>query len=135
MDQTAEKKSSLIATADTGSLSNWNLAELLERLDNDHEFLRELLSIFREDSRVNLQKARAALQARDLPELTRAAHTMKGMLKNLSMEGAAEIASALESSAREGQCESAQACFARLEEALAALLPEVEAQLAVGAKK
>jgi hypothetical protein len=27
----------------------WNLAELLERVDNDHELLRELLNIFKED--------------------------------------------------------------------------------------
>jgi HPt (histidine-containing phosphotransfer) domain-containing protein len=135
MRQTAQNESSLISAANAGSMTNWNLAELLERLDNDHDFLRELLAIFREDSRINLQKARAALQARDLPELTRAAHTMKGMLRNLSMDCAAEIAYALESSAREEQYEIAQASFARLEEALTALVPEVEAQLAVGVKK
>ena len=40
-----------------------------------------------------------------------------------------------ESSAREEKYEVAQASFARLEEALTALVPEVEAQLAAGVKK
>ena len=135
MGQSAQNEGALISGANAVSTTNWNLAELLERLDNDQDFLRELLTIFRDDSRSNLQKARAALQARDLPELTRAAHTMKGMLKNLSMDCAAEIAYALETSAREEQYEIAQASFARLEEALTTLVPEVEAQLAAGVKK
>ena len=135
MGQSAQNEGALISGANAVSTTNWNLAELLERLDNDQDFLRELLTIFRDDSRSNLQKARAALQARDLPELTRAAHTMKGMLKNLSMDCAAEIAYALETSAREERYEIAQASFARLEEALTTLVPEVEAQLAAGVKK
>lgn len=135
MGQSAQNEGALISGANAVSTTNWNLAELLERLDNDQDFLRELLTIFRDDSRSNLQKARAALQARDLPELTRAAHTMKGMLKNLSMDCAADIAYALETSAREERYEIAQASFARLEEALTTLVPEVEAQLAAGVKK
>lgn len=109
---------------------NWDLAELLARVDNDHEFLRELLRIFREDSQANLQQAKAALAQADFPALTRTAHTMKGMLRNLSMTRAAEIAAALETSARDGQREKATALVAQLEAALAELLPEVDAQLA-----
>jgi HPt (histidine-containing phosphotransfer) domain-containing protein len=114
--------------------ANWDINELLERLDGDQEFLRELLRIFCEDSAVNLQKARDALQTQDMPELTRSAHTMKGMLKNLSMNAAGEIAYALELAAREEKIEQAAAYLEQLEAAVAELLPAVNAQLAgVGA--
>ena len=80
--------------------TEWNITELLGRLDDDREFLRDLLQVFREDSRNNLQKARVALAERDLAGLARAAHTLKGMLRNLLMNRAAEIAGDLENASR-----------------------------------
>jgi HPt (histidine-containing phosphotransfer) domain-containing protein len=82
--------------------TNWNLSELLERLDNDRAFL-ELLAVFRQDSHVALEQARDALSKQDLATLERSAHTLKGMLRNLLMEHAAKIASELELAARQGR--------------------------------
>jgi len=70
-----------------------NVRELLERLEGDQDFLRELLQMFRADSQTTLMKAREALAQEDLTEVSRAAHTLKGMLKNLSMNAAAENSS------------------------------------------
>jgi HPt (histidine-containing phosphotransfer) domain-containing protein len=78
---------------------DWDLKELLERLDGDQGFLRELLAIFREDYRACLPKAHRAMAESDLSELSRVAHTIKGMLRNLSMNSAAQTAAALEKSA------------------------------------
>jgi len=78
---------------------DWVLKELLERLEGDQEFLREILASFREDSRACLHKAHRAIAESDLPELSRAAHAIKGMLRNLSMKSAAQTTSALEKSA------------------------------------
>lgn len=110
--------------------SEWNINELLQRVDGDREFLRELLSIYREDSQVNLQKAKSALLERDLAGLMRAGHTLKGMLRNLSMNRAGDIAFALETAARRESVQEAEALLEQLEQALAELLPEVEAELA-----
>jgi HPt (histidine-containing phosphotransfer) domain-containing protein len=110
--------------------TNWNRQELLERVDNDQEFLCELLQIFRTDSVANLQNAKAAMQGGDLPGLMRAAHTLKGMLRNLAMNHAAEVAHELETYAREAKNEQAEVSFMQLASALADLLPEVDAQLA-----
>ena len=60
----------------------------------------------------------------------RAAHTMKGMLRNLSMNRAAETAFALEITSRQGKSIEAEALLSQLEQAVAELLPKVEAQLA-----
>lgn len=109
---------------------DWNIKDLLERLDEDQEFFCELLQTFREDSQANLRKAMAAQAEGNLQELMRAAHALKGMLRNLSMNRAAEIAYALEKASREGQGTEAEKFLAQLEQALSALLPAVDAQLA-----
>ena len=110
--------------------AEWDLKELLERLDGDGEFLRELLVIFREDARQNLEKSRKAVAEHDLELLMRAAHTLKGMLRNLSMGAAAETAAALEAAARENRTDHSVALLEKLEKELEGILPEVEAQLA-----
>ena len=74
---------------------DWDLNALMERLEGDREFLRELLTIFQQDVRSNLEKSQTALAGDRLIELSRAAHTLKGMLKNLSMGDAAQTAAAL----------------------------------------
>lgn len=112
------------------SPGEWNLDELMERLDGDQEFLRELLEIFRQDGRGNLERARSQMAQRDLPGLSRTAHTLKGMLKNLAMGAAAEAAAALEKSADGGLTERSEELLVRLEKELARVAPKVEAQLA-----
>lgn len=46
--------------------SAWNPTELLERLEGDHEFLHELLMLFRADNQANLSDSQKALAAGDL---------------------------------------------------------------------
>jgi signal transduction histidine kinase/CheY-like chemotaxis protein len=112
------------------SEAGWNVGELLERLEDDQNFLRELLQVFRADSQTTMTKAREALAREDLAEVSRAAHTLKGMLKNLSMNAAAELAAALETAARNGARGEAEALFERLDRSLAGIMPEVETHLA-----
>ena len=109
---------------------DWDLKELLERLEGDQEFLREILLTFRDDYRACLHKAHRAMVESNLPELSRAAHTLKGMLRNLSMKCAAQTAALLEKSAQEGAERESAELLLILEGDLAKVLPEVEAQLA-----
>ncbi len=110
--------------------NDWDLKELRERLDGDEEFLRELLVMFREDVRMNLEKSRRAMADCDFELLTRTAHTLKGMLRNLSMGAAAEAAGALETAARENRLGDCKQSLEKLVNGLEGILPEVEAQLA-----
>ena len=109
---------------------NWDLKELMERLDGDQEFLRELLVMFREDARMNLEKSRKAMVECDFESLTRTAHTMKGMLRNLSMGVAAEKAAALEKTSRENLERESHELLEALTKELEGILPEVEVHLA-----
>ena len=110
--------------------SEWDLAALMERLEGDQDFLRELLAMFREDVRVNLGKFHAAIGIADYEQLSRTAHTMKGMLRNLSMDAAGETASKLEIASRERRESESKELLQKLEKELEGILPEVEAQLA-----
>jgi two-component system, sensor histidine kinase and response regulator len=103
---------------------------LLERLDNDRSFLCELLIVFRQDSQAGLQEAKEALTRADLAQVERKAHALKGMMRNLSMDRAAQAASDLEAAARQGKTEESTALLAQLERAMEELLPEVHAQMA-----
>ena len=106
----------------------WNLTELLERLDSDKQFLGELLIVFRQDSEAGLRDAKSALARNDLLALERKAHTLKGMLRNLLMNRAAQLASDLEIAARQQQPEQSSVLLAQLEHAMEELLAEVDAQ-------
>ena len=110
--------------------TDWDLEALLERLDGDESFLHELLVIFREEVRANLERSRKAMAERDFARLARAAHTLKGMLRNLSMGAAAETAAALEAASRENRNSDSKELLEKLEKELERIVPEVEAQLA-----
>lgn len=110
--------------------ADWDIKELMDRLGGDEEFLRELLVIFRQDARLNLEKSRKAMGELDFESLTRTAHTLKGMLRNLSMGVAADTAAALESVSRERQQGNSGDLLGKLEKEMEGILPEVEAQLA-----
>ncbi len=110
--------------------SRWDLKELMERLEGDQEFLRELLVIFQQEAHTNVEKARAALGSGDFATLARAAHTLKGMLRNLAMGAAAQTASDLEQTGRKELRAESERGLQQLEKDLAELFPEVEGQLA-----
>lgn len=112
---------------------DWDLSELLDRLDGDHEFLSELLLMFRRDCESSLHRVQQALADGDLLELSRGAHTIKGMLRNLSMNSCAEAAAALERSAQASDQKESAEFLVNLKVALAKVLPKVDAQLGVKA--
>jgi CheY-like chemotaxis protein len=105
--------------------------ELLERVDNDREFLTELVNLFREDGPKQLDKIRKALEKKDAGEMLRGAHLLKGTLANLAARPAADLAADIEHAARsedwprsEAALESLDLEMARVLDALSALCEE-----------
>jgi two-component system, sensor histidine kinase and response regulator len=125
--QTAKQK--LTTGSNHANEPKWSVSELLQRLDNDRSFLCELLTVYRQDSQAGLQSAEDALRRQDFPTLERAAHTLKGMMRNLVMNHAAQIAADLEIAARNGKSAECSAALAQLQKAMEELLPEVDAQM------
>jgi HPt (histidine-containing phosphotransfer) domain-containing protein len=107
----------------------WNVAELLERIDNDQELLRELLSIFKEDFPQSLQSLKSAVIAGDLKDSSRLSHTLKGMLSSLGATRAAAAASRLETLSSAGETVPLRDALNTLENEADRLLPELEAYM------
>ena len=87
-----------------------NMTELLARVDNDRELLTELLALCQEEFPRLRDALHRAVDRCDLLEVERAAHTLKGMLANLSIKRGAELAAGIEAAARAG--DSLQICQA-----------------------
>jgi two-component system sensor histidine kinase/response regulator len=130
MTSREEGKDQPAETKNAGEAPVWDLQELLGRVENDREILHELLVAFRQESRNNLQGARSALEKGSLNEVTRLAHTLKGMLKNLAMHRAAGAAYGLELASRQKNRKKAGKLLAQLERAINEVLEQVSVHLA-----
>ena len=76
---------------------------LLKAFDGDWGFLKEVVEVFLSDYPRLLDDLHRAFEQSDSDTLMRAAHSLKGMLKNFQAETAAEVAFELE---KKGQAES-----------------------------
>jgi two-component system sensor histidine kinase/response regulator len=104
-------------------------AELLARVENDRELLRDLLAIFKEEFPRQLLALREAVEAGDGDRVATAAHTLSGMLSNLSATEAAATAARLEQMGRKKETLGFQEAFGRFENDANRLLPQLDACL------
>lgn len=104
-----------------------DLPDLLTRVEDDRDLLRELFVIFREEL-PGLQGAlNAAIDIGDLSQAAKTAHTLKGMLANMSMKRGATIAVDVEMAARSGHIAELKGTLASFDSEVAELLPALDA--------
>ena len=108
----------------------WNLAELLDRVDNDQELLRDLLNIFKEDFPRTMQSLESAVAGADLKNASRLSHSLKGMLSSLGATRAAAAAAKLEALATAGETASLRGALDALGHEVECLVPELNAYMA-----
>src|SRR5579872_2002451 len=108
----------------------WNVAELLERVDQDQELLRDLLNIFKEDFPRTIRSLESAVAMEDLKNCARLSHTLKGMLGSLGATRAASAAARLDLLACSGETASLKQALDALKREAAGLLPELDAYMA-----
>lgn len=89
---------------------------LLDRVDNDMEFLAETVEMLEEDGPDLLGQISAAIEAGDSEALAVAAHTYKGMVANFCADSTVEAALKLEIMGKEGSLTGASEAFAVLED-------------------
>jgi len=111
---------------DRSSEAAVDLPELLVRVDNDHDLLRELIGIFKEEFPRLLQALRQSVASEDVKQVEATSHALKGMLSGLSATRAAAGAARLEQMGREGKTSGLTEALALLEHEVADLLPELE---------
>ncbi len=124
------EKNTMTASEQNSSQSEIDPAELLARVENDRELLRDLLAIFKEELPRHLLAIREAVESNDDARIAVVAHTLKGMLLNVAANRAASAAARLEKLARERRKSEYQEALARLESDARNLLPQLNACLA-----
>jgi HPt (histidine-containing phosphotransfer) domain-containing protein len=105
---------------------------LLERVDNDHDLLRELVELFQKDRTALLDQIHEAIQNDDPHTLEISAHALKGAVAIFCAGPAVKYAAKLESMGRAKRTSEAGRAYSTLKEeverlqlALAALVEQI----------
>jgi len=98
---------------------------LIKSLENDRSLFKELVEIFVNDYPQMLNTLRTSLKALDAKTFSRAAHSLKGMLRNFQAEAAADTAFDLERRGKQGELDGTE----QIIESLAGQLEEVAQKL------
>jgi len=96
--------------------------ELLDLVDDDTDFLKQLLETFRRDSRTYLQNIRAAIERGDAESVATEAHGLKGAAAHLQAEAVRAVARRLEQLGRNDELDRAPEHACRLERAIERVL-------------
>jgi len=80
---------------------------LMQRVFGDREFLKELIDIFLKDTPVHINALRTAYRAKELTELQRLAHTIKGSSGNFAAGNLQKAALSLEQTCKAGDIKNA----------------------------
>lgn len=103
--------------------------ELMERIDNDLEFLAETVEMFREDYPELLTQIHNGIDQHDSNAVAIAAHTLKGLVGNFAATPAADAAFELEKIARLGNLDQANTALVDLQREIQRLEQELVAIL------
>jgi HPt (histidine-containing phosphotransfer) domain-containing protein len=121
----------MVQATDHSAELTLNVPELLSRVDNDQELLRELLQLFKDECPRLMQSLEEAVSRQEMKVVETTSHCLKGMLANLSATRAASAASRLEELSRAGKLFELKGALADLQSEVAALRLELETCLDV----
>ena len=107
-----------------------DLEELLLRVENDRELMRELLCIFKDEFPQRYQALREAVASLDATRVVLEAHTLKGMLFNLAAIEPGQAAAQLERLGRNKETAKFRESFAHFEKIAKKLSQQVDACMA-----
>jgi len=108
----------------------FNLSELLARVDNDSELLREVIGICKAEIPRHISLLREAVAQADVKNIEKLGHTLKGMLLHLAATRAAAAAGRLEQLGRSSDTTTLTSAVAIFESEVAKLMMELEAHMA-----
>jgi len=91
------------------------LAQLMERLEGDQEFLQQIIDLFLQASPSLISDIGNAISNNDSSALAEAAHKLKGSVASLQANAALEAALELENIGRSGEMNGAAEALAKLE--------------------
>ena len=98
-------------------LSVWNRNAMLERMMQDEELAKEIISEFHKEIPVLLEEIKSCLAMPDHDGIARHAHTIKGVAASLSAEILSDLSSQLEVAAKSSQTELIEQVFTNVTKA------------------
>ena len=107
--------------------------ELLERVDNDWDFLGDTVRMLADDGPNLLSDIRRCVEAADAPGVGRVAHTLKGMISNFCAAEAQSGALAVEQIGKSGDLAGVGPALEKLENQLNALIADLNGFVATRA--
>ena len=107
-----------------------DMSELLARVEDDRELMRDLLLVFKEEFPRHLQALRDAVSSMDGEKVAVEAHSLKGMLSNLAANPAAAAATRIEQLGRNREASQFPEAFASFEEISKELLLQLDVCMA-----
>jgi two-component system, sensor histidine kinase and response regulator len=107
---------------------NW--PDLLVRVDHDSELIKELFMLLQEELPQLRNRLQNAINGGNLPEVEKAAHTLKGMLANLSVRQGTVLAASMEEAARNENLSEIQQAAVAFDQEIAQFLPALGEYLA-----
>jgi HPt (histidine-containing phosphotransfer) domain-containing protein len=107
----------------------------LKRMGGSEALLKEIVDMFFEESRDLLLEVERAIAARDDNALQRAAHTLKGLVRNFGAESAAREAQRIEMMAADSELQGVEGVHAKLREEVERLTRELREWRTVGSRK
>jgi HPt (histidine-containing phosphotransfer) domain-containing protein len=99
--------------------------ELLDRVDNDWDFLADTIEMLSSDGPALMTEIQRALDSNNPAELSRASHTLKGMISNFCAPAAQASAFEVEKLGKSGDLTSAPPALAALQTNLDALIADL----------
>jgi HPt (histidine-containing phosphotransfer) domain-containing protein len=101
---------------DVGNIDGYlDIDAALRRLGEDHDFLRELYTLYIEDAPDRLATLKKAIAAEDQETMVKAAHSLKGISATICAPAAQQAAMTAESTARDGDLGALQSLIPGLE--------------------
>jgi HPt (histidine-containing phosphotransfer) domain-containing protein len=97
---------------------SFDLDKALDIVDQDNEFLKELMEIFNSDYPQKLAAIYQAIKEKDFKTLNEIAHGLKGAAGNLFLTKIYELTLELEKKGKENKIEGAEEIYKELEEEL-----------------
>jgi len=117
----------MIQTDDRSPDLSVDLPDLLRLVENDRKLLCELLRLFKEEFPCLLQALQEAVVRGDMKRVEVTAHTMKGMLANVSFARAVASAACLQRMGQQCVTQGLPEELARLKQEASLALAELEA--------
>ena len=111
----------------------FNEKELLDRVDNDWDFLADTVQMLETDGRALMVEIRRAAESGDAPALGRAGHTIKGMISNFCSPATHATALEVETIGKGGELAAAPAAVQKLDAQLEELIAGLTGFLATRA--